>query len=379
VDTPVRWPQYRPAVSASGDDDALVDSLRARYLAEGIDANLFRGEANVPARSPAVLSDLRPVDGATARAAGQAALASGRVAILVMAGGMATRFGGGAKAVVPVLPGEPDSSFLTIKIADAVRRSPGMAVVVMHSPATRTPILEHLEAQGWCGVAPDRRYHFGQATMPRLQEDGTLASDAAGLAGDQASAPAGHGDAAIELTNSGVLARLLAAGVETIVASNVDNLGATVDPEVLGWHLQRGGAVTAEVIPRRAGEAGASVVERADGRAVILEDFRLPVAARDRFPHFSINTLWMSAHALSAPLPLDWFFVPKRVSLPGGGARRVIQLERLIGQVAEHLPTTFLEVPEHRFVPIKTPADLQLHAEALGAAVRRARTAGDGG
>jgi UTP--glucose-1-phosphate uridylyltransferase len=363
-------------------DRDVFERERARYLAEGLAGNRFRGEARVPVRPPVNLQGLGADRREQLRARGQRALDQGRVALLVMAGGMATRFGGAAKAVVPVLAGHPGSTFLAVKIADAVRRTPGVAVVVMHSSATRDPVLNQLEADGWFGVRPGCRYEFGQTAMPRMLEDGTPLYEVPGVPPELAFAPAGHGDAVTELGRGGVLARLLDAGVDTLLVSNVDNLGATLDPVALGCHLEAGPkagpTVTAEVVRRRPGDLGASVVERADGRQVIVEDFRLPPGESDRFPHFSINTLWMAAPALATPPDLDWFFTRKTVVWPDSSARVVIQLERLVGQLAELVRCAYLEVPDDRFVPIKTPADLERHGHALRGAVHRAGLGGAG-
>ena len=37
---------------------------------------------------------------------------------------------------------------------------------------------------------------------------------------------------------------------------NLDNLGATVDPLVLGWHIDHGAPVTVEVVDKQEGDRG---------------------------------------------------------------------------------------------------------------------------
>ncbi|HFE46350.1 MAG TPA: hypothetical protein ENJ18_12790, partial [Nannocystis exedens] len=50
------------------------------------------------------------------RAAGEAAIAAGEVAALILNGGLATRFGGLVKGVVPVFGDDPQHSFLAVKL-----------------------------------------------------------------------------------------------------------------------------------------------------------------------------------------------------------------------------------------------------------------------
>jgi UTP--glucose-1-phosphate uridylyltransferase len=68
--------------------------------------------------------------------------------------------------------------------------------------------------------------------------------------------------------------------------------------------------------------------------------------------------------------PLTWFAVRKSV-----GGSPVIQFERLIGELSAFEPTLFLGVPRRgpraRFLPVKTPADLETMQPAIRAVVAR--------
>ena len=79
----------------------------------------------------------------------------------------------------------------------------------------------------------------------------------------------------------------------------------------------------------------------------------------------------LDARAIDRDFDLDWFVVQKQVD----GAR-VVQFERLVGQITAHLPTHFLVVPREgsgcRFAPIKTPEDLALQRELIETALQRA-------
>lgn len=384
-------------------DSETFARLQARVSSGELDpaANRLPAPPRPLERAPI---DLRPEAeeaAATTRrlaAIGERAIRDGKLAILVLNGGMATRFGGGAKGVVPVVDDIEGASFLAVKLGQVKKLSDRMKAsipaVLMHSFATQTSSIAHLGIVDWAGVAPTERDAFAQSIMPRVLPDGTPlyelpeASDpasglASGLADTDLFAAPGHGDTLGRLRASGVLSRLLARGVEHVLVSNVDNLGATLDPVVAGAHLEgvaRGNGVTVEVVRREAGDAGGCVAELPGGKPAIIEGFRLPEGTNlADYPHFNTNTLWLSLEAVDREIPLSWFAVRKTIAWPDpqrapDGQLDVVQFETLIGQVTESVGTTFVEVDrDRRFVPIKTREDLHTHAESLA---RFARDAG---
>ncbi|HEY8379527.1 MAG TPA: glucose-6-phosphate isomerase, partial [Nannocystis sp.] len=170
-----------------------------------------------------------------------------------------------------------------------------------------------------------------------------------------------------------VVAALRARGVEHVLVSNVDNLGATLDPVVLGAHLEAveaGAALSVEVVRRAPGDAGGCVAELA-GRPAIVESFRLPPeTSLDDYPFFNTNTLWITLDALEREYPLSWFPVKRTIPWPASGELPVIQFEQLIGQITEFAPTRCLRVDRARFLPIKTRAELDAAQPAMRAIVR---------
>lgn len=375
-----------PSLAGFAFDTARFDELRQRVQGGSLDPAANRlTQPPRPLVDPPV--DVRPgAPGAEARRArwtarGEAALRAGQVAILVLNGGMATRFGGGAKGVVSVVEGRPLASFLAVKLGQARRVAERLGarvpVVLMHSFATKAPSEEHLRAIDWSGVAPGDREAFAQSIMPRVLPDGTpLPSlpEAAALDETDLYCAPGHGDTLEQVRHSGVLGRLRARGVEHVLVSNVDNLGASLDPVVLGAHLEAvdaGAGASIEVVRREPGDAGGCVALLPDGTAAIIEGFRLPAGVdMADYPHFNTNTLWLSTAAIDRELPLTWFAVRKQIEWPGeravAGKLEVVQFERLIGQLTESVPSAYLEVDRAgRFCPIKVREDLQKEAAAL--------------
>jgi len=284
-----------------------------------------------------------------AHAAGIDALRRSEVAQIVLAGGMATRFGGVVKAAIPVVDGK---SFLEIKLSQTpaleAHVESEISVALMTSFATDDVIREHVLEHG---LGDPLVFH--QFVSLRLETDGEVFRDDAGR--PSLYAP-GHGDLFQALRRSGVLAALRERGVRIAMVSNVDNLGARVEPSVIGMHLLSERPVTCEVA-RKEGDMGGAPV-RVDGRLQLLEGPRFPKGFdQELVPVFNTNTALFDLDALDRDFDLTWLYVEK-----DAGGRTAVQIERVYHEVSAFLPTTYLEVPRRgprgRFFPIKTPADL---------------------
>jgi UTP--glucose-1-phosphate uridylyltransferase len=282
--------------------------------------------------------------------------------VAVLNGGMATRFGGVVKGVVDVLPGR---SFLQLA-AQGVRTAGERAgralqLVLMDSFATAAATSEHLRQTGDLGLDPGQLRRFTQTAFPRLTDQGQLFR---GREGRASLYGPGHGDFPGALRDSGELAWLAGHGVRYLALCNVDNLGATADPLVLGHHIDGGRPATVELAPKWPGDKGGAPA-RLDGRLEIVEQYRFPAEFdQDRIPVFNTNTFVFDLAALDQDFALDWFLVRKDVD-----GTTAIQFERLVGQVTATLEATWLVVPRHdvesRFMPVKTPADLERLAPVI--------------
>lgn len=386
--------QLRRSVADYAFDAEAFDALRSR-LRDGLmnaeSARLSRAPEPLGALEPAPLRDFRTFGSRIGQAErnlgqlaerGREALRNGRAAVLILNGGMATRFGGTAKGVVPVVTGEPES-FLWVKLRQIYRQlerlDAEVPVVVMHSFATEKVSAAHLESIDWAGVPPHLRFSFAQSIMPRVTPTG---EPIAKRPGAQAypdttvyTAP-GHGDTLGRFRESGVLRSLRERGVEHVLVSNVDNLGAELDPILLGAHIEAidaGGHMSVEVV-RREGDKGGCIAIH-DGRAVIVEGFRLPEGCdMDLYPQFNTNTLWFWLPAIDRDFDLDWFPVYRTIQTPDGEPLDVVQFEQLIGQATEHLEAHYVEVDrERRFLPIKTRDDLVAAGPRMKALVKSLR------
>jgi UTP--glucose-1-phosphate uridylyltransferase len=336
-----------------GFDEPLFESLRARVSAGELspESNVVRGSLEPPAESD--LTSL-PVAGEPGydqvHAAGLDALRRGEVAQVVLAGGMATRFGGVVKAVLAAVDGK---SFLEAKLEQtaALEQALGSTVPIalMTSFATDEAIRVHVDERDLGDPLV-----FNQFVSLRLEPSGELFRDDERRVSPYAP---GHGDLFPALRRSGTLGSLRALGVRVVTISNVDNLGARVDPLVVGAHLAAGRPLTCEVA-RKEGDMGGAPV-RVDGKLQLLEGPRFPETFdQESVPVFNTNTALVDVDALDEEYDLTWLYVRKEVD-----GRGTVQLERLYHEISAFVPTQYLVVPRRgprgRFSPIKTPADLE--------------------
>jgi UTP--glucose-1-phosphate uridylyltransferase len=307
-----------------GFDEARFEMLRGRVASGELSpaSNVVQGEIE-----PLRMDELTPLPE-------DADDDLGGVAVAILNGGMATRFGSVVKGLVEAVDG---ACFLEWKLRDA--RRAGVPVVLMNSFATDEATRAYVDDPGDVVL-------FSQSVSLRLNPDGSL------FPGPSPYSP-GHGDFA-ELAP---IEELRARGIRTVLLSNVDNLGARVDPHVLAAHRESGNPLTVEVAPA-AGEVGGAPA-RVNGQAMVVEGFRFPRGFDVRsLPVFNTNSLVIDLDALERRYPLTWLYVEKIVD-----GRPAVQLERLVNELSAFLPTTYLLVPREgtrsRFVPVKTPEDLE--------------------
>lgn len=338
--------------------------LRASWLAGELGGSKNRVEGPVAAPTAQDVAHWPdPALDPEGRRLGEAALRAGTVGLVVLNGGMATRFGGVVKGIVPV---DVDRSFLALKLLDAARAAERVGarppvVILMNSRATSDATRAHLEANDYFGYPRDRVWSFEQQWTARLDARGEVFREADG---EPSFYGTGHGDLGPCLQASGLLERFQADGGRTLLMSNVDNVVATLDAGILGRHLQSGARITVELVDKWAGDAGGAPAY-VGGRLQIVEAFRFPEDFdQAEIPIFNTNTLWFDLAALRTDHPLTWFVVRKEVD-----GTPVVQFERLVGELTAFEPTHWLRVPRTgtatRFVPIKSPADLTACREAL--------------
>lgn len=348
--------QTRLELNSYGLDEVQLAHFAERAKSTQANSNAVTGRVTPPSpEDVTALPKLGTAERARLTKVGQEAIRKGQVGAVILAGGMATRFGGVVKAAVPVLG---EKTFLEIKIDDvahAARTCEGhVPVYVMTSFATHARIQEHVKEKNL-----DRHERltitcFSQFVSLRLTPEGTLFQESDGTLSPYAT---GHGDLSFALQQSGILEAFRARGGKLLYMSNVDNLGATLEPAILGFHIERGAKITAEVVQKDPGDKGGAPA-RVEGIPQIVEAFRFPADFdQDAIPVFNTNTFVLDAEAIDQKFALPFYRVEKKVE-----GKTAIQFERLVGELTAFLPSAFVKVdrdgPDGRFQPAKDPDEL---------------------
>ncbi|MBK8165620.1 MAG: UTP--glucose-1-phosphate uridylyltransferase [bacterium] len=289
-----------------------------------------------------------------------------RTVMLKLNGGLGTGMGlERAKSLLVVKDG---LTFLDIIAGQAA--AAGVPLILMNSFSTRGDSLARLAAHR----LPDRGLpaDFLQHKVPKILVEG-LRPAAWPREPALAWCPPGHGDLYTALQTSGALKRLLAAGYRYAFVSNADNLGATIDPVILG-HVATGGApLVMEVADRTpADRKGGHLARDRDGRLVLRELAQCPPADEAFFQdlrrhrYFNTNTLWLDLKAVDdvlrrqdGILGLPMIRNRKTLDPRDPGSPAVYQLETAMGAAITLFPgAAALRVPRARFAPIKHTSDL---------------------
>lgn len=310
-----------------------------------------------------------PQPGTEARQAlytlGQAAIQRGEVAAVVLSGGMATRFGGVVKAAVEVAQGK---TFLDLKLSDiracAERCHGSVPVYLMTSFATDVDVTRMAKAASNEKTPVEA---FSQFISLRLLPDGSLFRDREGNVSPYAP---GHGDLSFALRRSNVLETLGKRGVRYLYMSNVDNLAATLDPAIIGAHIESGKSISVEAADKAKGDKGGAPA-RVDDVLQIVEGFRFPPEFdQDSIPVFNTNTFVIDRAAIDRDFDLSWFAVTKDVD-----GQKAVQFERLVGELTAFLPCNVIGVAREgedgRFLPVKDPPELEARRSAIVALLTR--------
>ncbi|KAJ3274426.1 UTP-glucose-1-phosphate uridylyltransferase [Terramyces sp. JEL0728] len=216
---------------------------------------------------------------------------------------------------------------------------------------------------------------FNQSRFPRIQKDTHLpmAKDHLGRPSDwyppgTLFLTLGHGDLFESLANSGTLDALLEQGKEYLFVSNIDNLGATVDENILSHLVQSGAEFIMEVTDKtKADIKGGTLIEYENSVRLLeiaqvpnehLEDFK----SIKKFKIFNTNNLWVNLKAIKRVVEnqeLSMEIIVNHKTDENG--EKVVQLETAVGAAIKHFKGSHgINVPRSRFLPVKSTSDLFL-------------------
>ncbi|MCH8921861.1 MAG: UDPGP type 1 family protein [Planctomycetes bacterium] len=213
---------------------------------------------------------------------GRAALADGRIGVVLVAGGQGTRLGfDHPKGMFPIGPVSGASIFqIVIEGVVAVARSYGKSVplYLMTSHATHEATIAYLDDHDRFGLPKQDLPVFQQGTMPAVDaETGKLLLAEKGrlFVG-----PDGHGGMLAALDRSGALADVEARGIRQLFYLQIDNpLTCVCDEALIGYHLLSGSQLSTQVVAKQHPADRVGNVVSIDGQVQIIEYSDLPDTA----------------------------------------------------------------------------------------------------
>jgi len=322
---------------------------------EQIRQDLFKGRIGLSRNrlpSETVIEDVAPTDiymldgvGAELTRMGEEAIASGKVAVLCLAGGIGSRWTNGAGVIKAINPfvemGGRHRSFLEIHLAKnqktAFKYSGSIPFIVATGYLTHQPIEKVLSVtdnygyrdsvylspgksigQRFIPMERDLRFLWEEMPQEQLDENKQKVREAVratminwsrekGESSDyidniaaQRLSPLGHWFEVSNMLRNGTLALLLKENpnVEHIMLHNIDTLGADVSPEAVGHHISCGNTLTFEVVPRRIEDTGGGLA-RINGKVRLLEGLAQPHEEDElSLSYYNTMTTWINIDKL---------------------------------------------------------------------------------
>lgn len=301
--------------------------------------------------------------------------AMGQTVMIKLNGGLGTSMGlDRAKSLLKVKDG---LSFLDIIARQILHIREAQQVqtplIFMNSFSTRDDTLAALAA--YPSLAADQGeipLDFLQHRVPKL--NATTSEPAQSDTHPELTwCPPGHGDLYTCLQTTGLLEQLLETGFTYAFVSNADNLGAVLDPAILGYLAEQQIPFIMEATRRTtADRKGGHLARAKDGRYLLRESAQCPADEEDEFQNieryrfFNTNNLWLNLRVLreqlsqlDGVLPLPVLINRKTLDPRDPASTPVVQLETAMGSALSTLPDArAIDVPRTRFAPVKTTDDL---------------------
>jgi UTP--glucose-1-phosphate uridylyltransferase len=293
--------------------------------------------------------------------------------VLKLNGGLGT--GMGLEKAKSLLRVRHDLTFLDIIVKQFLHlrasSAPGLGLFFMNSFSTSHDTINALLSYRELG--DPRRLELLQNRVPKIDKK-TLLPISWPSNPALEWCPPGHADLYVCLYGSGLLKRLLEAGKRYLFVSNADNLGATLDLNLLRFFVESGAPFLMEVTRRTPSDRkGGHLARRLETKRLLLrESAQCPEKDLasfqdiDRHRYFNTNNLWIRLDRLFEELTRGSGFIPlplirneKNVDPRDKNSPKVFQLEAAMGAAIESFDSAAaVEVPRSRFSPVKTTGDL---------------------
>merc|ERR1719225_2408084 len=290
-----------------------------------------------------------------------------QMVVIKLNGGLGTSMGcSGPKSVIPV---RSDLTFLdlTVQQIEFLNKKYGANVPLVLMNSFNTDEDTHKIIRKYSGFNVSI-HTFNQSRYPRINKESLMpiAKSCNTDAGHEAWYPPGHGDFYQSFFNSGLLDEFVKDGKENCFISNIDNLGATVDLNILNMVISNNREFVMEVTDKTRADVKGGTLIHYEGKLRLLEAAQVPKEHEEdfksvkKFNVFNTNNLWISLPAIQRvvdenTLDMEIIVNPKQLK----GSINVYQLETAVGAAMKCFDNASgINVPRSRFLPVKQTSDL---------------------
>ncbi|XP_018899454.1 UTP--glucose-1-phosphate uridylyltransferase isoform X1 [Bemisia tabaci] len=294
-----------------------------------------------------------------------------KLVVVKLNGGLGTSMGcRGPKSVIPV---RSDLTFLdlTVQQIEYLNKTYKVNVPLVLMNSFNTDADTQKIIRKYKGVQVEI-YTFSQSCFPRIEKESLMPvpKDCHVEKNLEAWYPPGHGDFYESFSNSGLLKKFIKQGRKFCFLSNIDNLGATVDLNILNMLLKSNSTseFLMEVTDKTRADVKGGTLIQYDNKLRLLEIAQVPKEHVDEFKSvktfkfFNTNNLWVDLEAIERVVSeggLNMEIIINHKSL--GNGTNVIQLETAVGAAMKAFNHSVgLNVPRSRFLPVKKTSDLML-------------------
>ncbi|CAA19137.1 putative UTP--glucose-1-phosphate uridylyltransferase [Schizosaccharomyces pombe] len=293
-----------------------------------------------------------------------------RLAVVKLNGGMGNALGVNyPKAMIEV---RDNQSFLDLSIRQIEylnrRYDVSVPFILMNSYDTNDETCKVLRKYAGCKIDIST---FEQSRYPRVFVDSQLPVPKAAPSPIEEWYPPGHGDIFDALVHSGTIERLLAQGKDYLFVSNIDNLGASVDLNILSHVIDNQIEYSMEITDKTKADIKVGILVNQDGLLRLLETNQVPEQHREEFmsdkvfKYINTNNVWLYLPAVkrvveNRELNLDIMPNIETVYYNNEPAR-IIEFTTAIGSaISQFKKTEGIRVSRPRFISVKNSSDLFL-------------------
>lgn len=291
---------------------------------------------------------------------------SNKVCVIKLNGGLGTTMGcQGPKSLIKI---NDDFTFMDI-IIEQHKLNPKIPLVLMNSFFTHHDTLNYLDQKN---INLNNIFTFSQNKYPRILKETN--KPLVSIYNDVSSSnidyfyPPGHGDLLQSLNNNNILDTLINRGIEYAFVSNSDNLGATINFDILNDLIMNNIDFAIELTKKTSHDVKGGTLIKYNDKFMMFEIAQCPpnklkeFMSIEKFKYFNTNNIWIKLSSIKKLLNTDYMkdidIIVNNKKLQDG--RECIQLEYAIGSLVKFFDKVKCYVVDRdRFIPVKTNTDLE--------------------